>query len=203
MIGQEIITWKSEQSQTRVISYNKLSMHAISRDLTAFPKSCILCLLNSSEDAGDGELEEDPLLELRFVPEQDSQLHAIYSAIADGQALHPDPDDASSEDMSGDGSLDGTEETALMAGYQAVGNSDMMAGVFTSPEDVANLTPEGMALLHKLDGMLAAPNHVTTEPLSELAPGCVGNSMLLEGRGISEIETEEGQFDDVTLMDDT
>ena len=204
-VTQEHVAWESEQSGGRILQYTKLSMHAVSRDLTQFSAPCILCLLNRWEDAGDGELEDDPLEEVRFVPEQDSQLQAIYSAIAEGQALHPDPEDLSSGDelLEETGhclTAEGSEETT--ANYQCLGSGEMQ-GVFTCPEDLVHLTPEGLALLHKLDGMLLAPKEVASECAQLLAPGDVGQYLNTSETACCQGEIEEGQFDDVTIMDDS
>ena len=195
-VRREHVAWESEQSGGRTLQYTKLSMHAVCRDLTQFPAPCILCLLNSSEDAGDGELEEDPLEEVRFVPEHESQLRAIYSAIAEGQTLHPDPEDLSSgEELSEE-----TGNCSTAAGYQCLLSGEMQ-GVFTSPEGLTHLTPEGLELLHKLDGMLLAPKEVASELSQALAPGGVGQSLNTSERSCCQGEIEEGQFDDVTVMD--
>ena len=199
-VRQEHVAWESENSGARILQYTKLSMHAVSRDLTHFPSPCILCLLNRSEDAGDGELEEDPLEEVRFVPAQEAQLQPIYSAIAKGQALHPDPEDMSSGDESGDCLI--TDESQETAGhcYESVVSGEMQ-GVFTSPDDLVNLTPEGLELLHKLDGMLLAPKVVASEGSQQHTPGGVGQSLNSSERDCCQGEIEEGQFDDVTIMD--
>ncbi|KAI6650515.1 Methylosome subunit pICln [Oopsacas minuta] len=201
-VREDYITWESELMDTRVLQYTRLSMHAVSRDLTQFPHPCILCLLNRSDDSGDGELDEDPLEEVRFVPEQNSQLQTIYSAIAEGQNLHPDPEDGSSGDemLETAGDSLGTENTQEITAdhhYQPIHMSDGMQGVFTSLDEVAHLTPEGLELLNKLDGMLLSPKDMNNNYLQEPVSGNVGSL------DTSEIgcEIEEGQFDDVTLMD--
>lgn len=207
-IREDFITWANEVADTRLLQYPKLSMHAVSRDLTQFPHPCILCLLNLSEDAGDGELEEDPLEEVRFVPEQSSQLQRIYSAIAEGQNLHPDPDDYSSgdellEETPGDFGL-GTNNATEMGdqNYQKIDMTDAMQGVFTCPDDVANLTPKGLELLNKLDGMLTTPKDMVPSSSQQLTPGVVGS--LNSGDIVCcQGDVEEGQFDDATPMDAT
>ena len=205
-IRKDYITWENEVAGTRVLQYPKLSMHAVSRDLTQFPHPCILCLLNLSEDAGDGELEEHPLDEVRFVPEQSSQLQRIYSAIAEGQNLHPDPDDYSSGDESLEETLGdslGANNTQEMRGdpnYQNIDMSDVMQGVFTCPDDVANLTPEGLELLNKLDGMLVTPKDMVPNSSQQLKPGVIG-SLNSNDIVYCQGDIEEGQFDDVTPMD--
>lgn len=51
--------------------------------------------MNADED---GEDEEDVINEVRFVPADKSKLDAMYKAMSECQALHPDPADEVDDD---------------------------------------------------------------------------------------------------------
>ncbi|KNC75019.1 hypothetical protein SARC_12448 [Sphaeroforma arctica JP610] len=72
--------------------------HATCREPSgAVSQPCIYCHLDTDEPVGsdDEQTGGDSLTavsELRFAPEDDSQLDAIFRAMSDCQALHPDED---------------------------------------------------------------------------------------------------------------
>lgn len=57
-----------------------------------------IAFLNTDADEnGEEENNEIVATELRFVPEDENQLDAMYRAMAFCQSLHPDPNDSFSE----------------------------------------------------------------------------------------------------------
>ena len=107
--------------------YPSISLHAVQRE----PSPALYLVLNyelrlpelSSEsgsgDANEPDDDEDfdaddqPITQLRFVPQNENDLQAIYSAMSQGQSLHPDPTDEVDDDdpyMDGEEFDEGEEE---------------------------------------------------------------------------------------------
>ncbi|XP_052748007.1 methylosome subunit pICln isoform X1 [Galleria mellonella] len=100
--------------------YPSISLHAVQRD----PSPALYMVLNyelripelAQPATGGGDTNEDdddefdaddqPITQLRFVPQSEGDLQAMYSAMSQGQALHPDPTDEVDED---DPYMDGEE----------------------------------------------------------------------------------------------
>ena len=55
---------------------------------------------NEEEEDSDDDIE--PIAEFRFVPSDKSALEAMFIAMCECQALHPDPEDEDSDDYDGD-----------------------------------------------------------------------------------------------------
>ncbi|CAH0403641.1 unnamed protein product [Chilo suppressalis] len=106
--------------------YPSISLHAVQRD----PSPALYMVLNyelrlpeltgqsgggdsNSQDDDDFDAEDQPITQLRFVPQSESELQAMYSAMSQGQSLHPDPaDEVDDEDnyLDGEEFDDGEEE---------------------------------------------------------------------------------------------
>ena len=106
------------------VPFQSLTMHAISRDTSegGFPRECIYTQVEGSapegyggataaaggvieeeqEDEGDDDDdfggEFDEMTELRLVPEEPSQLEAMFKTLCECAAMNPDDDDAEEED---------------------------------------------------------------------------------------------------------
>ncbi|XP_026501727.1 methylosome subunit pICln [Vanessa tameamea] len=68
---------------------------------------------NEPDDDDDFDADEHPITQLRFIPQNESDLNTMYSAMSEGQALHPDPADEVDDDdpyMDGEEFDDGDEE---------------------------------------------------------------------------------------------
>eukprot|EP00040_Diaphanoeca_grandis_P010836 m.55515 g.55515 ORF g.55515 m.55515 type:complete len:211 (-) comp22089_c0_seq1:166-798(-) len=156
-ITEEHIVWWSETAQKGFqVEYPALALHAIQTDTNNFPKPCIYCQLDTSGDA------DEPASELRLVPQQGENLSSMFNALCQCQALHPDPDSQSDEDM---GNYDDAEEDDENEFEDADEDEDeavtnILEGadvpyynVNTDPSQV-HLTPEGQATLDRLAGML-------------------------------------------------
>lgn len=80
------------------IDYPHISLHAISRDASAFPFDCLFLMLDIKLEVSQTEMDYDPeeeqITELRFVPEDRGMLDAMFHALSACQALHPDPEDS-------------------------------------------------------------------------------------------------------------
>ncbi|KAG6464830.1 hypothetical protein O3G_MSEX014754 [Manduca sexta] len=103
--------------------YPSISLHAVQRE----PSPALYMVLNYelrlpelSQGAGDApedddddfDADEHPITQLRFIPQNENDLQAMYSAMSQGQALHPDPADEVDDDpyMDGEEFEEGDEE---------------------------------------------------------------------------------------------
>ncbi|NXP12861.1 ICLN protein, partial [Thinocorus orbignyianus] len=112
-IAESRLSWLENSGVGFSLDYPTISLHAVSRDLSAFPCEHLYVMVNAKfEEEGikeppvaEGEEEEDedsdddaePIAEFRFVPSDKSALEAMFSAMCECQALHPDPDDEDSD----------------------------------------------------------------------------------------------------------
>ncbi|KAH9370081.1 hypothetical protein HPB48_001958 [Haemaphysalis longicornis] len=90
------VSWVGQDSSGFSLEYPSVALHALSRDLQAFPEECLYLMIDGDlgeeqEPNENGEDEERPASEIRFVPEDKSHLEAMYRAMTECQALHPDP----------------------------------------------------------------------------------------------------------------
>ncbi|XP_026324509.1 methylosome subunit pICln [Hyposmocoma kahamanoa] len=105
--------------------YPTISLHAVQRE----PTAALYMVLNyelrlpepSAQQQGGGDANEDddfdpdnqPITQLRFIPQNEADLQAMYSAMSHGQSLHPDPADEVDDDdpyMDGEEFDEGDEE---------------------------------------------------------------------------------------------
>jgi len=101
-ITENVLTWRGceAESDTLTLEYPSISLHAISRDTSRFPHvECLYCLLESPVEANEDE--QDPqadVNEVRFVPQSPNNIKAMYDAVTQCQELHPDEEDADSDE---------------------------------------------------------------------------------------------------------
>ncbi|XP_068786771.1 methylosome subunit pICln isoform X2 [Struthio camelus] len=158
-IAESRLSWLDNSGLGFSLDYPTISLHAVSRDLNAYPWEHLYVMVNAKfeEDAkeapmAEGEEEEDsdddiePIAEFRFVPSDKSALEAMFSAMCECQALHPDPEDEDS-----DNDYEG-EEYDVEA--HELGQGDIPS-FYTYEEGLSHLTAEGQATLERLEGMLA------------------------------------------------
>ncbi|XP_045781036.1 methylosome subunit pICln [Maniola jurtina] len=113
-------------SPTLSLLYPTISLHAIQRE----PTAALYMVLNyelrlpelQQQGGGDAQNEDDdddddfdadnhPITQLRFIPQNEGDLSSMYSAMSQGQALHPDPaDEVDDEDSYMDGEDDDGDE---------------------------------------------------------------------------------------------
>ncbi|XP_059047919.1 methylosome subunit pICln [Achroia grisella] len=123
--------------------YPSISLHAVQRE----PSPALYMVLNYelrvpelAQPSGGGDASEDdefdaddqPITQLRFIPQNEGELQAMYSAMSQGQTLHPDPTDEVDEDdlyMDGEEFNDGEEqfEDAMDNGVVPAGEDDAAA----------------------------------------------------------------------------
>ncbi|XP_062983364.1 methylosome subunit pICln [Elgaria multicarinata webbii] len=161
-IAESRLSWIETSGLGFSLDYPIISLHAISRDLNAYPWEHLYVMVNEkfeveeSKEAPMGEKEEEeeeesdeelePISEFRFIPSDKSALEAMFSAMCECQALHPDPEDEDSDnDYEGD-------EYDVEA--HEIGQGDIPS-FYTYEEGLSHLTAEGQATLERLEGMLA------------------------------------------------
>merc|ERR1712003_252465 len=111
-ISEARCSWVGIQGQGFSLEYPHIALHAVSRDLTQFHQECLYLMIDvrlvdetgtpmstpTSSDAGsDSDNEEDSdggMTEIRFVPDDKTQLDRMFAVMSECQALHPDEDDS-------------------------------------------------------------------------------------------------------------
>ncbi|XP_070983245.1 methylosome subunit pICln-like isoform X1 [Oncorhynchus clarkii lewisi] len=183
-VAETRLSWFDGSGMGFSLEYPTISLHAISRDLSAYPQEHLYVMVNAKlndemqENAHDDEEDEEDecegITEIRFVPSDKAALESMFSAMCECQALHPDPDD---EDSNGD--FDGDEYDVEEAEH---GQGDIPS-FCTYEEGVSGLRAEGQATLQRLEGMLAQS---------------VANTFHMAG-----VRTDEtnGEFDDGVEVD--
>ncbi|XP_061184651.1 methylosome subunit pICln-like [Saccostrea echinata] len=110
-VTESLLTWRNSNGQGFSLQYPAISLHAVSRDLMAFSQECLYLMVDgkltddtesgrrsSSDEEVVGPYEGDtPTTEVRFVPADKGSLDAMFNAMSDCQALHPDEQDTDSE----------------------------------------------------------------------------------------------------------
>lgn len=137
-VTESSVTWLSDNGQGFTLNYPDISLHAISRDQNAFPKPCLYIMFDgkldksSDKESEEEEGERDPMpevTEIRFIPDDVNSLEAMYSAMCDCQALHPDENDSLSADDDDDEYDGGYDEPVIVTASgdshgDAFGNDD-------------------------------------------------------------------------------
>ncbi|XP_054990014.1 methylosome subunit pICln isoform X1 [Sorex araneus] len=154
-IAESRLSWLDGSGLGFSLEYPNISLHAVSRDLNAYPREHLYVMVNTKfgeevkESVSDEEEEnsddDDPIAEFRFVPSDKSALEAMFTAMCECQALHPDPEDEDSDDYDG-------EEYDVEAHEQGQGD---IPTFYTYEEGLSHLTAEGQATLERLEGMLS------------------------------------------------
>uniref|UniRef100_A0A8C3MC28 Methylosome subunit pICln n=1 Tax=Geospiza parvula TaxID=87175 RepID=A0A8C3MC28_GEOPR len=157
-IAESRLSWLDSSGVGFSLDYPTISLHAVSRDLSAYPREHLYVMVNAKFEEetkeapmteGEGDDSDDdvePIAEFRFVPSNKSALEAMFSAMCECQALHPDPEDEDSDnDYEGD-------EYDVEARELEQGD---IPSFCTYEEGLSHLTAEGQATLERLEGMLA------------------------------------------------
>ncbi|XP_029458044.1 methylosome subunit pICln [Rhinatrema bivittatum] len=154
-IAESRLSWLDGSGMGFSLEYPSISLHAVSKDVAAYPREHLYVMVNaklgersqeSSMIEDEDDEDEEPITEIRFVPSDKSALEAMFSAMCECQALHPDPDDDDSDD-----DFEG-EEYDVEAHERAQGD---ISTFYTYEEGLLRLTSEGQATLERLEGMLA------------------------------------------------
>jgi len=104
------IVWLNGQNPTAgyAMDYPFVTLHAISRDKSAWPEHCLYCQLRTEEN--DDNEDEPEIPELRFVPADAGHLQQIFAVFSELSAMNPDPADEQAEgnsDLDDDSDDDG------------------------------------------------------------------------------------------------
>ncbi|XP_056417228.1 methylosome subunit pICln [Hyla sarda] len=212
-IAESRLSWLNSSGLGFSLEYPTISLHAISRDTAAYPEEHLYVMVNTKladndtneakmkdegEDNGQEEEEEEedddddddeePITEIRFVPENKSDLSEMFSAMCDCQALHPDPEDADSDD-----DFEGEE-------YDVEAHEQGLADIptfYTYEEGLSHLTSEGQATLERLEGMLA--NSVSNQHTMAGVRTEDSAADYEDGMDVEAVPTEAGQFEDADV----
>ncbi|KAL0973110.1 hypothetical protein UPYG_G00199080 [Umbra pygmaea] len=205
-VSETRLSWFDGSGMSFSLEYPTISLHAISRDLSAYPQEHLYVMVNAKlndeneaemqenahdeedEDNSGDEDESEVITEIRFIPSDKAALESMFSAMCECQALHPDPDDEDS-----DGDFDGDEYDVEEAEH---GHGDIPS-FCTYEEGVSGLTSEGQATLQRLEGMLAqsvATNFHMAGVRTEEANGGFDDGMEVDtGSAVA------GQFEDADV----
>ncbi|KAJ9523845.1 hypothetical protein QJQ45_020036 [Haematococcus lacustris] len=126
------VVWSSSMPDNSavVLRYPQIMMHAVSRDLAAFPQPCIYVQLDVESCTASGlppldneaadEAEDEPDSELRLVPQDADCLEKMFQALCDCAALNPDSENEGEGDFYFD-------EAEVMAGLDPATRAALMA----------------------------------------------------------------------------
>ncbi|XP_068927025.1 methylosome subunit pICln isoform X2 [Petaurus breviceps papuanus] len=166
-IAESRLSWLDGAGIGFSLDYPTISLHAVSRDLNAYPQEHLYVMVNArfgeeepkelkETPMAEGEEDEDsdediePIAEFRFVPSDKSALEALFAAMCECQALHPDPEDEDSDDYDGEEydveAHEGQATLERLEGMlaQSVSSQYNMAGVRT--EDSIRDYEDGMEI---------------------------------------------------------
>ncbi|KAL4828852.1 hypothetical protein H8958_017619 [Nasalis larvatus] len=112
-IAESRLSWLDGSGLGFSLEYPTISLHALSRDRSDCLGEHLYVMVNakfeeeSKEPVADEEEEDsdddvEPITEFRFVPSDKSALEAMFTAMCECQALHPDPEDEDSDDYDGE-----------------------------------------------------------------------------------------------------
>jgi len=101
-ITESVVSWCGGDGRGFTVDYPSISLHAISRDLAAFPHENLLLMVDgdvtgNTEGDGDGS-DDSPTSDIRFVPQDKGALNLMYQSMCDCASLHPDPNDSPEDD---------------------------------------------------------------------------------------------------------
>ncbi|XP_004781089.2 methylosome subunit pICln isoform X2 [Mustela nigripes] len=158
-IAESRLSWLDGSGLGFSLEYPTISLHAVSRDLNAYPREHLYVMVNAkfgeeskesvTEEEEDSDDDGEPIAEFRFVPSDKSALEAMFTAMCECQALHPDPEDEDSDDYDGEeydveAHAEGQATLERLEGMlsQSVSSQYNMAGVRT--EDSIRDYEDGM-----------------------------------------------------------
>uniref|UniRef100_A0A674E6Z5 Methylosome subunit pICln n=1 Tax=Salmo trutta TaxID=8032 RepID=A0A674E6Z5_SALTR len=158
-IAETCVSWFDGSGMGFTLKYPSISLHAISRDFTAYPGEHLYVMVNTKlndncekdveeeDESTDDDCDADsisPVTEICFVPSDKATLEPMFSAISECQALHPDPEDSDSDFEGDEYDVEEAEQ----------GQVDLPT-FYNFEEGLSQLSLEGQATLERLEGMLA------------------------------------------------
>uniref|UniRef100_A0A8C6DAL8 Methylosome subunit pICln n=1 Tax=Moschus moschiferus TaxID=68415 RepID=A0A8C6DAL8_MOSMO len=101
-IAENHLSWLDGSGLGFSLEYPTISLHAHLYVLVnaKFREESKGLVADEEEEDSDDDIE--PIAEFRFVPSDKSSLEAMFTAMCECQALHPDPEDEDSDDYDGD-----------------------------------------------------------------------------------------------------
>ncbi|XP_029964227.1 methylosome subunit pICln [Salarias fasciatus] len=209
-VAETKLSWFDGSGLGFCLEYPSIGLHAISRDVSAFPQEHLYVMVNGRlSDENEAEMEEKPddddegcsdggededdegvITEIRFVPSDKASLESMFSAMCECQALHPDPED-SDDNSDFEGDEYDVEEAEAEQGQVEV------PSFYTCEEGLSALTQEGQATLERLEGMLAqsvAQQYRMAGVRTDDHKDDLDDGMEVESAGM-----EAGQFDDADV----
>ncbi|XP_008203737.1 methylosome subunit pICln [Nasonia vitripennis] len=126
-ITESLLSWvNNDTRQGFSLEYPHISLHAISRDEQVHPRQCLYVMVDAkvdfpdsptlqsnndsnesnntneknnddNDDDSDDDDSDAPITEMRFAPDNTNSLDAMFQAMNECQALHPDPQDSFSD----------------------------------------------------------------------------------------------------------
>ncbi|XP_047660900.1 methylosome subunit pICln-like isoform X5 [Tachysurus fulvidraco] len=205
-VAESRVSWVDGSGVGFSLDYPSISLHAISRDLSAYPAEHLYVQVNSkreedskddevkakeeadgsgNDDEDDDDLSTGAFTEIRFVP--NDKVENMFVAMSECQALHPDPDDSDSD-------FDGDEYDVEEAEQ---GQIDMPT--YSFEEGMSQLTMEGQTTLDRLEGIegqSSAPQCCMAGVRTEDAAAAALNEESKTDSGTLGIS---GQFDDAEV----
>ncbi|XP_023648389.1 methylosome subunit pICln isoform X4 [Paramormyrops kingsleyae] len=206
-VAETRLSWFDGSGMGFCLEYPSISLHAISRDLSAYPQEHLYVMVNAKlsdeaemeaekkdDDDDDDDDEDDnseddsgPITEIRFVPTDKAALEPMFNAMCECQALHPDPeDDDSDDDFEG-------EEYDVEEAEQGHGD---VPTFYTYEEGLSQLTAEGRATLDRLEGMLSAS---ATQQYHMAGVRTDNTAADFDGMEVDPGSTVAGQFEDADV----
>ncbi|XP_060765507.1 methylosome subunit pICln-like isoform X3 [Neoarius graeffei] len=206
-VAESRVSWIDGSGLGFSLDYPSISLHAISRDLSAYPAEHLYVQVNSRhqedskdddvKDEADGSSEDDvdddddvstgAFTEIRFVPNDKESLEKMFVAMSECQALHPDPDGSDSD-------FDGDEYDVEEAEQ---GQIDLPT-YYSFEEGLSQLTMEGQATLERAEGMLGQssdPQRCMAGVRTEDAAATVDGDAKTDSGALRV----SGQFDDADV----
>ncbi|DAZ98451.1 TPA: hypothetical protein N0F65_001152 [Lagenidium giganteum] len=104
-----------------------ITLHAISRDVSAFPEPCLYCQLDSEDTS-----------EVRFVPSDANLLQEVYTAFSKAAELNPDDDEDDDAGMFGDEMGD---EDGWIYNEEEVANGARAASIAAHLDSILQIAP--------------------------------------------------------------
>ncbi|XP_047449462.1 methylosome subunit pICln isoform X2 [Mugil cephalus] len=219
-VAETRLSWFDGSGMGFSLEYPTIGLHAISRDVSAFPQEHLYVMVNgklggeneaemtersadddkdddddddddSSGGGGGDDDDEGTITEIRFVPSDKASLESMFSAMCECQALHPDPEDEDDSDNDFEG-----EEYDVEEAEAELGHADIPS-FYTCDEGLSALTQEGQATLERLEGMLAQSvaqqYHMAGVRTEEAKPE------FEDGMEVEAAAMEAGQFEDADV----
>ncbi|MBZ3890439.1 Methylosome subunit pICln [Sciurus carolinensis] len=197
-IAERRLSWLDGSGLRFSLEYPTISLHVMSSDLNAYPPECLYVMVNAKfgaeskesldEEEEDSDDDVQPITEFRFVPRDKSALEALFTAICECQALHPDPEDEDSDDYDAEKYDVGGLEDAHEQGQGHIPT------FYTYEEELFHLTAEGQVTLDRLEGMLSqsvsSPYNIAGVQTEDSV------SDYEDGMEVDTTPTVTGQFED-------